>query len=845
MKHSLSKTPVIIMVSIILLAAGLLTGCTYVLDGMFNNALLPEEGTIKVPGLSDTVTVRRNDLGIPCISAGTLDDLVFAQGFVSAADRFTQMAGFRLAAQGRLSEMAGDAAFEIDLFMRALDIDKAARIILDSASDDLRHLLQVYSDGVNAYMDMYGDRLPKTLALGGYDPEKWQPADCASVFVLISLGLAQNLHEEVDILNLVRTLGPKKAAWLTPVYPDEKIPFLEYRKLEGIDFSGSAAELEKLSSASRLLNSLGLSSLAASNNWAVSGRRTRSGKSILANDTHLPLSMPSVWHIMHLKCPDLEGAGICLAGMPGLVAGYNGHIAYGMTMVMADNQDIFLEKLKKEADGLYYLYQDQWYKTDTRRETFKIKGSATVTRTFHETRHGVLLNDTLTDPPRNDLVPLPVSELPFGIALQWAAFSPDRSLDAFFDLMKATSVETAKKCAGEIRAIPLNLVMADENNIAWQVTGRYPIRKNGRGLCPSPGWTGDYDWQGFLDPVAHPSETNPEQGFIATANHRIVGPESPLVLSSSWYYPDRIARIYQMIDQAEKYTFENARQMQLDVQAPFMAYIREIMLYDPTVQEAINRWPDKDKQSRVIRGLKAIDNFNGEMSADSAGAALCSAFLFCLPENLFADELGGTGTVAWQALLDTFPVDYSALHDHLFPRCRTSPFWDNINTPEKEGRGTILAETIHDAVALLEERCGPDPAKWRWGDLHTYHWETEGTRLADHMSWLNRKIVNRLASYFDRGPYPAPGDHNTLNLAGYRPGKAFDVWLIPAMRIIVDFGQDEPLYAVNSSGQSDNPASPHYDDGIRAWLNGEYMHLPFGQTAVEKAYARKLVLRPE
>ena len=844
MKHPLSKTRFKILLLIVMMS-GLLTGCTYILDSMFNNALLPEEGALKIPGLSDTVTVRRNDLGIPYISAASLDDLVFAQGFVNAADRFTQMAGFRLAAQGRLSEMAGDAAFEIDLFMRALNIDKAARIILESASGDLLHLLQVYSDGVNAYLDKYGDRLPKTLALGGYNPEHWQPADCASVFVLITLGLAQNLHEEIDILNLVHVLGPEKAAWLTPVYPDEKIPFAEYKKLEGIDFSGDASDLQKLFTASRLLNRLGLSNLAASNNWAISARRTQSGKSLLANDTHLPLSMPSIWNIMHLKCPALEGAGICLAGMPGIVAGYNGHIAYGMTMVMADNQDLFIEKLKKETDGLYYLYRDQWYKTDSRQETFKIKGSRTVTRTFHETRHGVLLNDILTAAPRNDLVPQSVSKLPFGIALQWAAYSPDSSLDAFFDLMKATSVEAAKNCAGKIRAIPLNLVMADENNIAWQVTGRYPIRKNGRGLCPSPGWSGEYDWQGFLDPAAHPSEMNPDQGFIATANHRIIAPESPLVLSSSWYYPDRISRIYQMIGQTEKYTFENARQMQLDVEAPFMSYIREIMLYDPTVLEAINRWPDKEIQARVIRGLKAIDNFNGEMNVDSPGAALCSAFLFCLPKNLFADELGGTGTVAWQALLDTFPVDYSALHDHLFPRSRTSPFWDNINTPEKESRGTILAETIYDAVVLLEERYGPDPAKWRWGDLHTYHWETEGTRLADHMSWLNRKIVKRLAPYFNRGPYPAPGDHNTLNLAGYRPGNNFDVWLIPAMRMIVDFGQDEPLYIVNSSGQSDNPASPHYDDGVNAWLNGEYMHLPFGQTAVEKTYARKLVLRPE
>jgi len=842
-KHPLNKKK--ITISALALLFGVVAGCTNLLDDMFDDALLPEEGTLKTAGLSKKVVIRRNRLGIPMIAAENFDDLVFAQGFVSAGDRFTQMAGFRLAAQGRLSEMAGEAAFETDLFLRALNINKAARIIYDSASADLRHILQVYSNGVNAYLDMYRDRLPRALTMGGYSPEKWQPLDCASIFVLITLGLAQNLHEEIDILNMVGRVGPEKAAWLTPVYPDEAIPFKEYKKLDQVDFSGSAADLQKLFTVSRMMDRIGLSPLAASNNWAVSGRRTRSGKPVFANDTHLPLSMPSIWNVMHLKCPGLEGAGICLAGAPGIIAGYNGHVACGMTMVMADNQDIFIERLKKEKDGLYYFYRGKWHKTVTRTETFKIKGADPVTRTIHETRHGVLMNDILNDRPKNELVTMPVRDLPFGIALQWAAFSPDRSMDAFFKIMRATSVEEAVGYAREIRAIPLNMVMADENSIAWQVTGRYPIRKKGRGLCPSPGWTGEYDWDGFIDPADHPSAVNPARGFCGTANHRIVPADSPLVLSSSWYYPDRAARIYQMIEAAgENYDFEDAKKMQLDVQAPFTTYIREILLLDRTVSQALNKWPDKDKQARAGRGLKALDRFDGELTADSPGAAFCGAFLHCLSENLFADELGGTKTVAWQSLLDTFPVDYSALHDHLFPRCEKSPFWDDVNTPEKEARASVLAETIHDAVLLLEKRCGHDPAEWRWGDLHRYHWKSEGTRLAEHMGFFSRTAMKLLAPYFDRGPYPAPGDHNTLNVAGYYPGHDFDVWLIPAMRVIVDFGQKDPLYVINSSGQSDNPASPHYDDGVTAWLNGEYLHLPFDEQAVEEAYLKKLVLHP-
>jgi len=828
----------------LILSAGLTIGCTSLLDSLFDDALLPDDGALTVKGLSGKVTVQRNDLGLPVITAENLDDLVFAQGFVSAGDRLTQMASFRLAAQGRLAELTGRPALETDFFLRALNIGRAAQILYDNASPDLQRQFQNYSNGVNAYLDLYRDRLPRALTMSGYTPEKWRPVDSAAVFVLISLGLAQNIYEEVDILNLARVLGPEKTAWLIPIYPDEPLPFPEFAKLKQIDFSGTAATLEKMSAVSRRLQDMGLGAVAASNNWAVSGQRTASGKSLLANDTHLSLLLPSMWHIMHLRCPELSGAGICLAGAPGVVAGYNGHVAWGMTMVMADNQDLFIERLQKKDDGLYYLHQDQWHKAAARTETFVIKGEKPVTRTIHETVHGVLINDILTAPPINELVPLPAGDPPFGIALQWAAFEADQSLDAFFNLLKATTVDQAVTCARAIRTIPLNMVLADANNIAWQVTGRYPIRKNGRGLCPSPGWTGEYDWQGFVDPADHPFAVNPERGFCATANHRVIPKNSPRILSSSWYYPDRAARIYQMIEEAGKYNFEEAKKMQLDVQAPFSAYIRELLFLDRDITQALNKWPDKEERLQAVRGLSALNQFNGELTADSPGAAFYGAFLHCLSENIFADELGGTTTIAWQSLLDTYLVNYSALHDHLFPRCAKSPFWDDINTPGKETRGDILAKTVHDAVRLLDEQCGPDPDQWRWGDLHTYHWQTDTSRMAPHLGWSERLALKWLAPYLDRGPYPAPGDHLTLNVAGYHPGRDFNAWLIPAMRIIVDFGQAEPLHVINSSGQSDNPASPHYDDGIQAWLNGEYRPLPFDPAAIEKACPGKLALLP-
>lgn len=812
-------------------------GCSSILNMYFSKALPPMEGEQIVTGISQKITVKRDNLGIPLIEAANMDDLIFAMGYVSAYDRFTQMEGFRLVGKGRLSELIGKATLEIDIFMRALNIKQVAETLYNSASPEIRHILENYSNGVNAYLA--NAPLPMTLKMAGHKSEPWKPIDCVYVFVVLTLGLGQNLHEEINILNIAKQIDVDKLAWLIPIYPDEPLPFDEMKKLKGLDLKSASLDIEKLRQISSRVNQIIIPAAAASNNWVVSGKLTKSGKPILANDTHLPLTMPSIWHMMHLKCPEVEGAGIAIAGVPGIIAGYNGNIAVGMTMVMADNQDLFLEQLKQESDSLFYLYEDKWHKATSRQEEFKVKGQKDIiTKLFYETRHGVLLNNILTDQPRHHLVPMPVNQT-LGIAFSWAAREPDRTMDAFFSIMRAKSVdEILKYTSRDTSIIPLNLVMADKNDIAWQVTGRYPLRKKGRGLCPSPGWAGEYDWKGFLDPSLHPSLKNPEKGYIGTANHRTVPADFPHILTSSWYYPDRAERIDQMMKAAKDYTVENAKAMQLDVYSPFVEVIKTALLNEQTLKEMTAFWKDSKQSPNAEKAMALLRNFDGMMRVDSPGAAFSGAFLFSLSKNLFADELGGTDSQAYQSLLETFLMKYSALHDHLTDRCKDSPFW-------RGKRSQILAQTVLDAVALLEKRCGNNIEDWQWGKLHTYHWKTDGTLLADYMDFVSKTGIKLLSGYFDRGPYPAPGDHTTLNVAAYHPGKDFDVWLIPEMRIIVDFGSDEPLIGINSTGQSDNPSSPHYDDGITAYREGRYQNFPFKEENIKAQYTKTLTLLPK
>jgi acyl-homoserine-lactone acylase len=391
------------------------------------------------------------------------------------------------------------------------------------------------------------------------------------------------------------------------------------------------------------------------------------------------------------------------------------------------------------------------------------------------------------------------------------------------------------------------MVFADHDNIGWQVTGRFPLRKKGRGLMPSPGWTGQYDWVGYLAVAEHPNVFNPPEKFIATANNRKVPAEFPHTLSSSWFYPERGERIEQMIQATEQHSLKTSANMQLDTHSLFVPQLKDAILkgelYE-AVKNEIKEWNDEGKKARATEALTMLDRLSGDMHAESQDACIVGALLYTYTRNTFSDELGSKNGSAWVSFLENSNMSYSAQVDHLIVRGDESPFWDDVNTPQKEAKAQIIARSLADAINLLEEHLGGDRSDWQWGNLHTYTWATEATKLAKHLDFFERTGMRFLASYFNRGPFPAGGDHTTPNVAAYPIAKDFDVWLIPEMRIVVDFGLEEPMIGINSTGQSDNPVGPHYDDGIYAWLEGRYQAFPFRQVNIERQYNRVLVLHP-
>ncbi|MCB9493865.1 MAG: penicillin acylase family protein [Desulfobacteraceae bacterium] len=820
-----------------------LNGCAGLVTHRLKSSVFQNEDAGNFAGLENSVIIKKNNYGIPLIEAGSIEDLVFACGYSDASDRLGQMVKLKLVSMGRLCEFAGENFIELDLFMRSLDMKKRADSLIAGSSDELVKLLEIYSNGVNAYIERHKDNLTPSLKLAEYVPEKWTPFDTASVFVMLNFALSLNFHEEITALHFLENIDADKIPYLFPVYPDEDLPFKEAQKLKLLEKTSKKEMLDPLKKVSLMLEDLGIKKIAASNNWAVSAELAKNKKSILANDTHLPISLPGVWNMKHLKCPEFNAAGISGAGFPAIVAGFNGNIAWGMTMVMADNQDIYVEKIKNIDGKLYYLYEDKWIKTDERKEFFKTKEGKNFEFTVHETIHGPIINRTFKRKRIYELQPVS-GEMEYAVSLKIPFIENDDTLEQFVNLNKAKNAFEARECIKEIKTISLNLLFADSENIGWQVTGVYPVRKGGRGLFPSPGWTGEYEWEKTLSNKDYPYLINPKWGFLATANQRTVSKDFPHVLSSSWYYPDRFERIRDMITEGEN-DFEKMKKMHMDIKTYLPLKLRKAGVFSPfsskiNIMIAKLKEPSKSDAEEI---LDILSSFDGKMEKDSLKACVYSAFLHCASKRIFFDELGPEDSPQWESFCENEYYNYSPIHDHLLQRDE-SPFFDDINTEKKETKYEIIALALADTKMFLEEKLGKDRTKWKWGNLHTYYFRTETSKLSKHLGFFKRLGVNMLSQYFNRGPYEAPGDLGTINVSANSPSKNFDVWMIPSMRIIADFSLDEPFYAINSTGQSEHPSSPNYDDGIKAWLNGEYLSFPFKEENMEKVYKKAYVLTP-
>ncbi len=776
----------------------------------------PVSGVQPLKGLAQNVSVRRNAMGMPLIESSTFHDALFTLGYVHASDRINQMVTMRLLAQGRLAEMSGAQMLDADRYMRAVNLKKSADELYKASSPRLKRFFEVYARGVNAYLFRYRDKLPADLAATGYKPEYWKAEDSALIFCLLNFSQSANLPQEIAALVMAQSVTNDKLAWLSPSYPDEKLPVAEAEKLQGVKLNGSIPGLAELASANEQLAGLNMLGGTASNNWAIAPQRSRSGKSLLAGDSQLPIGVPSLWNFVQIRAPKYQVAGASIAGLPMVLSGFNGKVAWSMAAVMGDNQDLFLEKLKRQGNSLSYEVAGKWQPVIVRNETYFVKGQRPIREVIYETRHGALLNSAQGAALANG----------FGLALQLPDFKDDKSLDAFFDLSRAQSAEKASDASREIRAISLNMLFADASNIGWQVTGRFPNRREGEGLLPSPGWEGRYDWDGYADPMLHPYDQDPAQGRLGTANQRIIPHGYGMQLSNSWAAPERGERIAELAG-AGKQDSRSMIAMQYDQTTVFAAKLKKMFeapgMSQP-LKQAINALPAAEA-AKAREAFSRLMAFDGKLSPTSTDAAIYQLFLQESMKQIFLDELGPQSSPAWKAFVTNGTLSYSAQADHLLGR-EDSPFWDDVRTPAKEDKPAILARSLVAAISAGESQMGGDRRTWQWGKLHRYEWKDvrgQGARAA----------------------MAAGGDQSTLNAAAYAWGQDFNVTRVPGMRLIVDFAQAEPLLGQNGTGQSGNPASPNYLNNIDPWLKAQYQSLPMQPQNFDKVYGKtRLTLVP-
>ncbi len=822
MKIHFRSKKFILFTSLFFLLGGIVSSILFLLK----SSVIAETGEIALKGVHNKAIVRRDHLGIPFIEASTEADLFFVVGYIQAADRRWQMEVLKRLSQGRLSELLSKDFIDFDHYMRIIGIRRQAEKIFNGLPEYLKKILQSYSNGVNHYTKE--NILPPEFHIIAHTPEKWTPLDSITIYGFVNFTLSVNHIEEIAFLKLASKFGHEKAAYLFPSYHDEPLPIEEARKTANVMLR-EPNEIHKLILEIQKVYPVGFP---ASNNWAISPQKSESGKSLLANDTHLVLGIPSPWMIMNLKSNDYRSAGVLIPGTPFVVLGYNGKIAWGATMVMTDSQDIFLEKLKKINGELHYLYRNKWLPTKKIKDTIRVRGDKDVNIMIHITHNGPILNDSLK---REPLIPIrPNSyQSDYGLSFRWSFHDEDHSIQGLYKLAKADTMEKTKSALSLLNSTYLNIVYSDGKNIAWKATGKIPIRKNGSGKLPSPGWLIDHQWIGYHPFESNPEKFNPVEGYIATANQRPVPSDHKLYISSSWFSPHRYERINEILKKESKINLNYMVKMQSDLYSKFAAKAQKQLFLkkESEIRKAISRLNDKNIQKDAILAFKIIKKFNAKMESNSKGAAVFESFMHSFTKNVFLDEFSTEESEHWLAFLNSNARSYDAVEDHLLVE-RNSPFYDNIHTNIIEDRIDIISVSLADAIQLCRDEMGNDPSKWEWGKLHTYHWEH-----------IFSKQFPIMSPYLDIGPLPASGNAHTLNVSRYMLGKDFNTTVLPAMRFLVDFSRKEPAFLVSYGGHSGNPSSEHYADMTDFFMQGKVHPMPFHNTPdILRHYYKKLTI---
>jgi penicillin amidase len=733
-------------------------------------------GARVLTGIQAEITLLTDSWGVPHIYAQNEPDLFFACGYVQARDRLFQMDLMRRTAWGRLSEIFGEETLEKDKVMRTLGLGEAAAKDMGLLDPSVRELLLHFCRGVNAWMQSRRLNWPPEFLALRYQPEPWRPEDMLIIKSLMALGQCLDYPSEIVRMNLFKKLGEERALEILEEGLQGRPP---------MEFEAS------------LLPWLDHFLFQGGGTWAISGNKTKSGRPLLANDSHLAIHFPSLWYEMHLNCPGLHVAGATIPGFPFILVGHNESLAWGMTNSAVDVQDLFIEEMDRE--GGRYKDAEGWKIVEKKRVLIKVRGRRQPIPWIVEwTDRGPLISPLIIN-----------SETP--LSLRWVLHDGDRSFEAFIRMNKARNREEFRTALTLVGAPSQNYVFADRNgNIGNYLSGKIPVRTAQSGLFPYPGWLSDGGWKGDLSEEDKFTIYNPAGGVVVSANNRPAPGDYPHYLGLDFDGSVRAGRIRELLIQTETHTVESFQMIQNDV------FSKRAEVLIPLLMEREGSDPDTEA------ALKMIRKWDLQMGEGSA-PALYGAFSSFLYREIFLDELG---------------TDFLSF-DFLFQRKNAghmrilmdpdSPWFDNTATPQPESRSDILLSALRKGYGWLSARYGADPEAWNWPEIHSL--------LLQHPLG-----ARPLLGFLNRGPYPVKGGALTI-LSSYSY-QDLTTSHSAGCRQIIDLSDWKKCVSVLPSGQSGNFLSPNYDDQISLWLDGKYHPMLFYSEDVETHSVGKLSLRP-
>ncbi len=800
-----------VVLGVLLLA---LAGAAFWGYSIARSALPQLDGTVQLAGLSAPVNVTRDAHGIPTIEATSLEDLFFAQGYVTAQDRLWQMDVISRAAAGDLAEILGPDLLEHDRAQRILCLRVAARKALEVASPQTHANFEAYARGVNAFIESHRDRLPLEFRILGYSPRTWAPEDSMLIAAQMVKDLSASPRDALTREKILAKLGPELTADLyvnsswhdrppTVMPPSLKDSTNEDEDEEDYDDSGTDNSVTR-----RTLPPAPFSEdnetraneemVEGSNNWVVSGAHTVSGKPLLSNDMHLGHQMPNLWYEAHLHCGDFDVAGVTLPGLPYVIVGHNQRIAWGFTNVGPTVEDAYIETFNPQGQ---YLTPEGWKTPEHRREVIHVKGKPDVIVDVVVTRHGPIVSELSPGETRQ-------------IALRWTLY--DGIHNPFFDVDSAQNWDQFRRAFSQFDAPGQNVVYADvDGNIGYQATGKVPIRAAGDGSLPENGSDNAHEWTGYIPFDKLPSIFNPPTGILATANGRITPDDYPHSISVEWEAPWRTARIYRVLESGKKFSAADMLALQTDVYSDFDRFSAERFVY--SVDHA------KQASARAQAAAEILRGWDGRMTAGSAAPTLAFRAREELMRLLLEPKLGPLPSDVKQAAAGLNWKSY---------RWQQQSVWlENVllHQPKRwlpdayPNYDELLTAAVEAAVS--DHRAPKDLNSWNWGAFHPLeiqHPIFGKIPLLRH--WAGPGVKEQSGSVF------------TVKAVSRDHG--------PSERLTVDLADLDQSTLNLVTGEAGNFFSPYYMDQWNAWYGGSTFTLPFSKAAVQASRVHELTLEP-